>query len=308
MRKLKIDKFINTDIASIIDKYDYYFNGFLDFSDGRDDESTNCIERLPNGGIIRELDNNSLVIWYPNLPEKILKGHTDNINCLTVLPDGRIASGSNDKTIRIWNTETLTAEKILIGHTHNINCLSVLPDGRIVSASDDLRVWNINTGETDKILKHSESIINLSVFQNGQIVCASNNILVLWTVETNDIRMINVYIKYLEILSDGNIACIFWDSSLRLLNPLTNNFDKILSQHKSDIYCFSVLYDGCIVTGSWDDTIIIWNRDTYKILKGHSGFISCLAILLDVRIISGSYDRTLRIWDPETGETQKYSN
>ena len=34
--------------------------------------------------------------------EKILMGHTDYVRCLMYLPDGRILSGSDDKTMRIW--------------------------------------------------------------------------------------------------------------------------------------------------------------------------------------------------------------
>ena len=35
------------------------------------------------------------------MAEKI-EGHTGPVNTLQVLPDGRIVSGSDDKTIRIW--------------------------------------------------------------------------------------------------------------------------------------------------------------------------------------------------------------
>ena len=34
--------------------------------------------------------------------EKTLIGHTDYVRCLLYLPDGRILSGSDDKTMRIW--------------------------------------------------------------------------------------------------------------------------------------------------------------------------------------------------------------
>ena len=35
-----------------------------------------------------------------------LEGHTGEVNALTTLHDGNIASGSDDKTIKIWNVET----------------------------------------------------------------------------------------------------------------------------------------------------------------------------------------------------------
>lgn len=44
----------------------------------------------------------------------ILEGHTNTINGVTEMPDSRIASVSNDKTLRIWNLETLECELIYI--------------------------------------------------------------------------------------------------------------------------------------------------------------------------------------------------
>ena len=36
----------------------------------------------------------------------ILQGHTGSVNALAVLPDGRIVSGSDDKTLRVWDMQT----------------------------------------------------------------------------------------------------------------------------------------------------------------------------------------------------------
>ncbi len=35
--------------------------------------------------------------------EATLSGHSNDVNCLTVLPDGRLASGSADQTIKLWD-------------------------------------------------------------------------------------------------------------------------------------------------------------------------------------------------------------
>ena len=38
------------------------------------------------------------------------------VNCVAVLPDGRVVSGSGDHTLRVWNTSTGVCEIILEGH------------------------------------------------------------------------------------------------------------------------------------------------------------------------------------------------
>ena len=75
-----------------------------------------------------------------------LAGHTSAVFCLQALPDGRIVSGSSDRTIRIWSRDKngSWSSEVLQGHTASIWCLQALPDGRIVSGSEDktIRIWD----------------------------------------------------------------------------------------------------------------------------------------------------------------------
>jgi len=55
-----------------------------------------------------------------------------------VLGDGQLASGSSDKSIRIWNLADNTQLAKLEGHTESVNCLTALADGRLASSA---RSW-----------------------------------------------------------------------------------------------------------------------------------------------------------------------
>ena len=61
-----------------------------------------------------------------------------------MLPDGRLASGSADNTIRLWDVKTGEETARLEGHGGWVNALAVLPDGRLASGSDDstIRLWD----------------------------------------------------------------------------------------------------------------------------------------------------------------------
>jgi WD40 repeat protein len=75
-----------------------------------------------------------------------LVGHRANIEDVEFSPDGRLlASGSADRTIRIWDTDTRTQVAILRGHTHMVKALKFIGDGqRLISSGTDRQVcvWN----------------------------------------------------------------------------------------------------------------------------------------------------------------------
>lgn len=43
-------------------------------------------------------------MWRDGQCIKVLEGHTSSVLCIAVLPDGGFATGSGDKTIRIWSS------------------------------------------------------------------------------------------------------------------------------------------------------------------------------------------------------------
>jgi WD40 repeat protein len=66
---------------------------------------------------------------------KLLSGHTNSVLSLAVLPDGSLASGSDDTKIKIWDTMKGIEIKTLNGHTSSVLSLAVLPDGSLASGS-----------------------------------------------------------------------------------------------------------------------------------------------------------------------------
>jgi WD40 repeat protein len=100
------------------------------------------------------------IVLFPQL------AHAWSVYAVAFSPDGAlIASGSEDKTVRIWNAETGREQRTLQGHTGRINSVAFSPDGRrIASGGDDGAVflWDALTGEV---------VVQMVFFSNDQWVC-----------------------------------------------------------------------------------------------------------------------------------------
>jgi len=249
---------------------------------------------------------------------RTLEGHTGPVTAISVTSDGkRAVSGSDDKTLRVWDLETGYALLKLEGHTDRVTAISVTSDGkRAVSGSDDktLRVWDLETG--DALLKrgHPSWVKAVSVTSDGKRVVSgsSDETLRVWDLKTGyallKLEGHKGLVTALSVTSDGKrVVSGSSDATLRVWDLETGYALLKLEGHKGWVTALSVTSDGKrVVSGSDDSTLRVWDLETgYALLKleGHTSSVWAVSVTSDgKRAVSGSDDKTLRVWNLETGD------
>jgi WD40 repeat protein len=103
-----------------------------------------------------------------------------------------LATGSEDRTVKIWDALTGECIQTLQGHRDRVWLVLFSPDGStLLSASENqtVKLWDVRTGQCLRTLEgYSNSVLSVALSSDGQLLASSgrDQLLRLWDVATGD--------------------------------------------------------------------------------------------------------------------------
>ena len=191
-----------------------------------------------------------------------------------------LASGSRDRSIRLWNAHTGEHIRTLEGHADWVFSVAFSPDGKtLASGSRDrsIRLWNAHTGEHIRTLEgHTGTVSSVAFSPNGKTLVSGSD-----------------------------------DTTIYLWNAHTGEHIRTLEGHTGTVSSVAFSPNGkTLVSGSDDTTIYLWNAHTgehIRTLEGHTGggfldWVFSVAFSPDGKTIANGDDYTIHLWNAHTGE------
>ena len=197
--------------------------------------------------IVSGTGSGRVVVWNAESHKKAckFKGH-NGVPKVDVSPDAtRIASGSSDKTVRVWSRST--GEQLLgpLEHDYEVNAVKFSPDGQFIATAtwlhECVRIYDSHDGRLlfDSPIKVgspfnqslawvSDSKRLFALSRDGKVHCldvTNGRILSAWAIHSNNFtRCIALAINGAFIAVSAGSSVSFWDTATRTqIGPLIHH-------------------------------------------------------------------------------------
>ncbi|OSD08312.1 WD40 repeat-like protein [Trametes coccinea BRFM310] len=260
-----------------------------------------CVHR---GILASASSDHRVVVWNlaTNKPIKIIRDHFDSVLCVR-FDDRRLVSCSKDRTVRTYAFPDLTRQHVLSAHRAAVNAVAI-SNNLIVSVSGDrsLRLWDAETGALLRTFEnhHRRGIASVD-FRYPYVLSGSSD-------------------KHIRLLDVSNLQGWYTSPSADKQPPVVAELGRGViceacgnnasageasqppprRRAHEDLVRSVALGSEFVVSGSYDFTVKVWERQTGALIAdlagGHTGRIFCVGFDC-TKIVSCGEDQRICIWD-----------
>jgi len=249
--------------------------------------------------------------------EQLLHGHNDEVDCVALLSNGQVASGSSSGSIIIHSSSSNNIEYRADNvFANGVFGLCYLPNGSLVACGDD------DEGTYLKVFSPSLELVQTLVGHNATVRCVTvspsfshfasggrDKKVMIWSEpgENGEWARVQVFEDHTNTIyavcfsPDCKTLCSgSWDESIKFWNPADGSLVKSIDlAHTSSVYSVSYSPNGRVLVSAGDNkTMKIWDAETFELKHTfEQEFItSQLTITADSNyIVSANSDKTVRI-------------
>ena len=246
-------------------------------------------------------------------------GHKHWIRCLCAISNKILASGSYDKTIKIWNIEDRSIMSTLSGHTRTVSALCYVKEGVLVSGSWDksLIIWSKSTPESS-IYSHRQTLTGHKSWIRGIIRLNNREIisgevkgdLMMWNIDQGlcirqipRVREID-YLNQMKQHIGGDIA-VSYEDKVRVWGAVNNwEGDPIKQFDVREGYSIEFLSGDLLLRGGYEGQLEFMDYaetgcNLPPIIMGlHSKCIYAIQRIAKNIVITASGDGYLKVIHP----------
>jgi WD40 repeat protein len=238
---------------------------------------------------------------------KQLKAHGGELRDLEVSPDGRVlASGGDDKTVKLWSLPAGELLHTLTGHTKLITDVEFTPDSRLVAAASEDRsisVWSVADGKRLALLTgHTEWVSTIRFAPDGRLlVSRAANEWRTWSVPDatpGAVRQIDGsgLAKSLMTADGGTIAVGLAQGVALLSLP---DLKQVALLEMGSVHALAITPDGQTLAAAGRDGLVLWSlaqRQRIGAAANVTG-VNVLSVTPDGKMLaSGEASGAVRTW------------